>query len=251
MRIGWLAVVAGLSGCVPRGPADLSFQFEARSTAPEIWVLPTLSVYAKPELRVDGYVNDPIPWVREVLRRERMTELEPLAGHFGTALPGALGERVRHSWDGRFRVEESRAGVDRVEAALARGVGLDDALSMLARRREGGMVLCSWVTGIEAIPVTSEGPPGEVIETDAGPVVVDLLEEALRVRAEVGMALVSADGEVVMRYTDRFESVLSSDRTVSRVGRDIARGLAGEVALLWPGRSVDAFAALPEMAAWR
>ena len=242
--------LVALSACVARAPADTSFQFEARPTAHVIHVLPTLAVYAEPELRVDGYVTDPIPWVREALRRERMEDLESLTTDFGIALPGALGDEVREVWSGRFVADGSRSGSDRITAALVRGAGLDEALASATRRRDGEMVLFSWVSEIEAIPVTSEAPPGEVLDTDAGPVVVDLLEEALRVRAEVGMALVSSDGEVVMRYSDRFESVLSSDRTVSRVGRDIARGLAAEVALLWPG-TVPRSVPIREMAAVR
>jgi hypothetical protein len=47
------------------------------------------------------------------------------------------------------------------------------------------------------------------------------------------MALVTADGEVVLRHEDRFSTVLSDAQTPEVAAGDIARSIAGQVIDAW------------------
>jgi hypothetical protein len=61
----------------------------------------------------------------------------------------------------------------------------------------------------------------------------DPSDEPYLVSARLCMALVASDGEVVVRYEDRFEGVLSGPDGVHRAGRELARALASEVTKVW------------------
>ncbi len=97
----------------------------------------------------------------------------------------------------------------------------------------GEATLFSWVTELRGDPLTLQGFPGETVETTVGPVVLDHQEEPFLVTAEIGMALVTWDGEVVVRYEDTYEAILSAESDAGDAGQELARALAQEVVLVW------------------
>ena len=118
--------------------------------------------------------------------------------------------------------------------SLTKGESIDDYLGEMASRKQDVATLVSWVEDITATPITQEAAPGEMVQSDVGPILVNLFEESYRVRATVGMALVASDGEVILRYRDDFESILGEQRNPNRVGRDLAMSLAREITKMWP-----------------
>jgi hypothetical protein len=237
MRTAVMAPLLALAalGCGPRNTDALSWRFEARASFGEIRVVPVVPAYVEPTLRVDGHVLDHVPWRREEVRLERMTELEQIPNAIGVSLPGALHTQIDGDWSGRFGVGKlSHSGRDKLAGTLRKQLDPDPILSDLARSVGGDAVMFVWVTELAGTPITAEAFPGDVVETTQGPVVVELMEEPYRVRAEVGMALVASDGEVVLRYTDEFESVLGARYAARRAGRHMAMALADEVIKMWP-----------------
>jgi hypothetical protein len=230
-----IATLVGLAACAARsGEVTLSWDASARYPAGVIHVLPVLGTYEQPRVDLDEGLRDlTVSRDREQIRRERTYELVQVPGAIALALPGEVQVALGDAWSGRFRSARwPVGGRDRLAAALHRDGSLDDALASLAR--DDGLVLVTWVDDLRGDPLTAEALPGEVVHTASGPVIVDLFAEPYRVTAGVGMALVASDGEVVVRYADRFEGLLSASRDSDVVGRELARDLAEQAALLWP-----------------
>jgi hypothetical protein len=228
-----MVLLWSLLACAPHEEPRLSWMAEARYAGRDIRVLPVLALFDEPEL--DLVELGTVTWDREMQRRERTEQLGMLPRQVGMALPGEVNVAMGDEWTGRFTVGRYPMGTKpRVSDALRGRGDLDDALEELARGADGHAVLVTWVTQLEGVPVTRIALPGEVVETAVGPVLVDIHDEAYRVRAEIGMALVLPDGEVVLRYGDEFEAVLSSQVGPAEAGRDLARALAAEVATVWP-----------------
>jgi hypothetical protein len=235
MRV--LALLLLCSACAPKvAPVQLSWAFEAHPTPGEIRVLPVLGVYEAPEVRLEESLAGAwVPWLREAGRRERTEQLLEVPDRVALALPGAVQVAVGETWDGSFRVGRYPVGGrGRLSSALQGRGDLDLALGGVARSVGGAATLVTWIAGLEGDPLTAEAFPGEIVHTRSGSVVIDLADEAYRVRVIVGMALVASDGEVVVRYVDTFEALLSARHGPDRVGRDLAVALAEEVALVWP-----------------
>ena len=229
-----LAVVLLGCGVHPVSSSHLPWAAEARPTH-NVRVLPVLTVYDEPEVRLDGYVGAGVSWYREGIRRQRTSELNEISEAIGDSLPGAVHGEMRGCWDGNFRVGRYPVLTrDRLAGALKGRSDLDEALVDIAQSVGGEAVLFTWITELRGDPLSAEGLPGEIIETSVGPVVVDLYDEPYRVTAEVGMALVTSDGDVVVRYADTFEAILSGASRPAHTGRDLAKLLASEVAMVWP-----------------
>jgi len=223
-------------GCAkPSGAPTLAWDFEARPTYGEIRVLPVIVDIEVPALSRDSFLGTELSTSRVAQRRDRTEALATVPSEVAVALPGAVHGELGAQWAGQFRVGHYPVGGrDKVRGALRGRTDLEDALSAVAVDVGGDASLFVWVTGRRGTPLTVEGFPGETILTGGGPVLIDLGDEAYRVEARVGMALVAADGEVVLRYTDAFETVLSDGRDAATAGRDLARALAREVATVWP-----------------
>jgi hypothetical protein len=237
MRLALAAAVL-ISACAPFGrKVANTYTFEGLSAVGEIRVPPVLHAYDPVPLRTDEYVTDSISARRLALRRERMAELAGVPDAMGLALPGAIHTRLNADWTGHFRVGAlGTGGRERLVQALRRGSDqeVEEALAEAARSVGGEAVLFSWIREIRATPITAEAFPGDTVETAVGPVLVAFEEEPYRIDADVGMALVSADGHVILRYEDEGNSLLSPYRTAGRVGRDLAASLAQQVAGMWP-----------------
>jgi hypothetical protein len=229
-----------LWACVPHDsdlPA-LAWNAEARSTDGVIRVLPVLGLHDDPVVNYDeALAGAHVPYGREKGRQARTAQVAEIPDAIGMALPGQLQIELGGAWDAQFRVGRFPVGG---QTRLAQAIGsgddnaIDEALGSLGKVDGGRTVLVTWVENLDGRPITAEALPGEVVHTASGPVIVDLSEEAYRVHATVGMALVMGDGEVVLRYADEYEAVLSSRGGSRGAGTDIARALAGEVVKVWP-----------------
>jgi hypothetical protein len=234
MLLAW-----GLGGCASKQPQPHQpWKFEARTTHGVVRVLPVLALVDDGEVPLQGYVGARLPWLREWLRGERTDEVGAIPDALGTALPGAINGELGARWDGQFLGGHFAPGSRRAIRTALQGSGdLDEALSRSARGLDGSAaeqaVLVTWVTSMEAEPLTARGFAGEIVHTAVGPVVLDHIEEPFLVDADLGMALVAHDGEVVLRYSGRFETVLSGRRDATAAATDLARALATEVAKVW------------------
>jgi len=231
-----------VAACVHRPAAEarvldpastLPFSFSARPTRGEVRVVPAVAVYEPMPVNLDDYVGRPVGVAREALRRQRVRQLDALPDAIGWALPGEVNGRLGQRWGGQFRVWDlGLQSRDRLAGAVAgRGPGIDATLSSLARSVGGKATLFCWVTELRGEPLSLTGFPGEVLETAAGPVMLEHHQEPYLVSAQVGLALVTADGEVVVRYHDHVEAVMAED--TERAGRELARALAKEVDGMW------------------
>ena len=246
MRRSVLSAVLALSsvvlfgaGCTPKPvQPHQPWKFEARTTHGVVRVLPVLALAEEGEVPLHGYVGARLPWLREWLRGQRTEAVGQIPDAIGTALPGAINGELGARWDGHFLGGRFAPGSRRAVRTALQGRGdLDEALANAARGLDGTAaeraVLVTWVTEIDAEPLTARGFAGEIVHTSSGPVVLDHIEEPFLVDARLGMALVAHDGEVVLRYSDRFETVLSGRRDASDAASDLARALAVEVAKVW------------------
>lgn len=200
----------------------------------EIRVLPVLGPADSPELVLDSWVGAGLTRERTQLRQTRTEELTRLPHSVRSALPGEVHAALSGTWDGEFRVGRfPLGGRERLRSAVRSQQEVDETLGVIARASRHA-ILVTWVIELEGSPLTALAPPGQLMTTDAGPVFVDLFDEPYRVEATLGCALVAADGEVVLRYTDSFETVLSGSRDADAAGRELAASLAAEVAKVWP-----------------
>lgn len=205
---------------------------EASPPGDEVIVLPVLDRSGAIAVDYAEALGVRVPFDREDARRRRTIELADVPVAFGWALPGEVGADLGARWNGRFVVGKWPVGARaRLDQALD-GPGLDGALSDLADPLRP--VLITWVLALDGRPISGEALPGEVVDTEIGPVISDLFAEPYRVRATLGAALIAPDGEVVVRVGDEFEAVLSDVSGPDRVGRALAAALAVDVAKMWP-----------------
>ncbi|MEZ4240394.1 MAG: hypothetical protein R3F59_30420 [Myxococcota bacterium] len=236
MRAGLVAALGLASGCArPAAPEPfLPFAFEARVAEGEVRVVPALQLHPPVGLDLESFFGAALPERQLRARRQRTHQLGQLADAVGWALPGEVNGELGARWDGEFLTHPSwpAGSRQRLGEALRSRRGVDDALADLAHGVGGDAVLVSWMDRLDATPLTLRDIPGTVLDTPSGPVVVDG-DEPYLVSAEVGMALVTRDGEVVLRYADTYETVLSAQRGPWTAGRDLAHALAAEVAKVW------------------
>lgn len=234
-----LLLLALVTGCVPHPvsatPAPRDWDFSARPTAGEIRVLPLAISLAPVPLERAGSLGVPVSWHRLALRWRRTLQVDRVPEEALLALPGAVHREVGPAWPATFRLGRWPAnGRGRLLAALDGRADLEATLSELARDVGGDASLFVWVEEVDGGPLSAHALPGELVRTPAGPVVVDSRDEAYRVTAMLGLALVARDGEIVVRYRDAFDTVLTGERDAGWAGRELALALAREVALVWP-----------------
>lgn len=239
MAVRWSIVAVATAflldaGCAHKPPTPHQpWRFEARPTHGIVRVLPVLIEHDPLSAQREDYLGAGLPWLREWLRSEREAQVAEVPGLLGREIPAAVTAQLGRQWDGVFLNGSfptgTRSGVRR---ALQGKVDLDQMLAATTRGTEASALLC-WVTGLTGHALTADAFPGEIVTTTAGPVVIDHIEEPFLVEADVGLALVAPDGEVVIRYADRFTTVLSARHGPRRAARDLARDLATEIATVW------------------
>ena len=228
-------VASNMVGCVSTPQkVQLAWTFEPRATKGEVRVLPLLDLHQDLELNRSSYLGNDVPWVREELRRQRMEQLERVPHELGVALPGSINGQLGQSFTAEFSVGRYPVGMrQRLKVALLGKADLDSTLADVARSVGGDATLLTWLTDFSGRPLTAEAFPGDFINTPMGPVRVEHLDEPYYVTADVGMALVAADGEVVLRYADIYESVMSGQADAVTVARDLTGSMAAEVSKVW------------------
>lgn len=210
----------------------LPWDFAAREAEGDVRVLPLLELGDAPGLVRDTWIGLPAPPEQERIRRRRTAELARVPHQIGLALPGAVNGELGPTWSGDFHIARWPDGIDeRAIGAIERNEWR--ILGSVARAVGGDAVLLTWLTALDGQPITASNMPGDVVDTPAGAVVVDLRDEPYLVTATIGAALVTRDGEVCLRYTDTFEAVLSARYDADRVGRQLARSLAAELTRVW------------------
>ena len=80
-----MAVVLLGCGVHPVSSSHLPWAAEARPTH-NVRVLPVLTVYDEPEVRLDGYVGAGVSWYREGIRRQRTSELNEISEAIGAQI---------------------------------------------------------------------------------------------------------------------------------------------------------------------
>jgi hypothetical protein len=243
-----LALCLGAVGCVGRTPPapQLPFAWEDRDLRGDVAVLPALALHEPLAIDDASFLGLDLPERRLAAREERRRQLLELPEALGWSLPGAVNGRWARAYPEQplavtFRSRDwSAPAARRVADAIAAGHGLHDALATLPRSVGGDAVLVTWVDRLSARPLSLDGFPGELVHTAAGPVIVDHAEEPFLVDLRAGMALIAADGEVVMRYQQDMMTVLSATRSPEAVGRELADDLAAEVLKVWRPRPVPA-----------
>ncbi len=217
----------------PPAPA-LPYAFEPRPTTGEVRVVPVFCLHDPLPTDLGTFLGPPLPAGADARRRARTHEAGQLAEQVGRALPGEVNGALGESWAGQFRAHRlPRRWSPRVEQALRGERPLDPTLSDAAVATGGDAVLFSWMDALTVMPLTRLELEGFVVETVAGPVVVDDVDEPYLVSARIGLALVAHDGEVVIRYSDTYDAVLSGERSPAVAARDLASAVAREVVKVW------------------
>ena len=225
-----------IAGCAARGSvsAVAPYRFEARLTRGEVRVAEVIVLDrgVAPVSRDDwmGEVSER----RMAVRETRSREVGEIAAAVGRALPGEINGALGREWQGHFTDHRLPSpSRHQLEDALRDQRMLDPTLAGAAHRMGGQTTLFSWVYELRATPLSLMGPPGSVVSTRTGLSVVDPSEEPHLVSARVGMALVAADGEVVLRYQQTYETILSAAWGPEDAGRSLARALAVEISDVW------------------
>ncbi len=215
-------------------PLDyLPFAFEARPSQGEVWVLPVLATHHPVHIAERHLLGQALPRPQRKIRDQRAAELAMLPSSIALALPGELNARLGAQWKGEFRHRPTANPLNRVADAVAhRRPDLHAVLEHYGAAF-GEWALLTWVNGIACEPLIARALPGDVVVTPAGPVVVDLDDDPQLISVQLGTALLAPDGEVVLRYEDRFVTVLTGRAAKQDAARDIAGSLADEVAMVW------------------
>ncbi|TVQ87304.1 MAG: hypothetical protein EA397_18480 [Deltaproteobacteria bacterium] len=233
-----LLVPFALSACATaHGLPAGDYRFNGLEADGEIRVMPLVSAHRAPPLRTDDFVTEEVSAPRRAIRQQRTAQVQEVPRAIGEALPGAIHAKLDPSWQGRFTVaKSSRRASERLRAAIRRNdpERLEARMIEIARSTGGGATLFSWVSQLDAVPVSTLDLPGTLLEGPSGTLLVDLFEEPYLIDAEIGLALVSADGHVILRYSDTIAGLLSPDRTPARAGWSLAGRFSHEIQKVWP-----------------
>jgi hypothetical protein len=224
-----------VAGCAVRGPAQWvpPYKVEARLTRGEVRVAEVIVLHRVVEPTRQDWIGE-VSERRMQVRERRSREVGEVAMAVGRALPGEINGALGPQWHGHFTDHRLPSpSRHHLEDALRYRRELDQTLAGAAQRMGGDTALFSWVDEIRATPLSLMGPPGSVVSTRLGLSVVDPTDEPHLVSARVGMALVAADGEVVLRYQQTYETILSAAWGPEDAGRALARALATEVSDVW------------------
>lgn len=237
LRVGLLLAFAGCGPKPSATPLDrLPFAFEARGIWGEVRVIPALALHEPLDVNLDSYVGGAaLPYHRRSIRELRTEQLQEVPAAVGLALPGEVNGLLGLKWPGQFHDHRiPPAALDRLrDAVRGERPDLHASLSDAAHFAGGEASLFSWVLDLKGEPLSLRGFPGEVVQTQAGPVVLDHDDEPYLVEAQVGMALVTEDGDVLLRYQDTFHALLSREASPRDTGQQLARGLAEQVVMMW------------------
>ena len=242
MRTGTLAacLMLTLSACAHRAAADRipePWKFEAQATRGEVRVLPVIAMHDEIPVEVGSFVGVTIPYERQRLREMRTAQLEGVPAAFGERLPGAVNGQLGSSWTGQFHHGAWPMGAqDKLRNALegnGRRSDVDTILGEISSSSLAQATLFTWVREVDGDPVSMKGFPGSTINTAVGPVHVNHRDEAYVVTLQVGVALATNEGEVLIRYEHEYQTLLSGRLDEDDAAGDLARRLAADVTKVW------------------
>ena len=236
-RLAACCILLSLSACIKRATPESIYEpwaFEARVTAGEVRVMPIIQLHSELVVDTRSYVGIPLPFERVQKRKERTEALSNVPAALAEALPGAVNGQLGLAWHGQFHHANWPLGTaDRVHAALNGERPLDATLEEAAGTIGGEATLFTWVRELDGLPLSTLAFPGQPVVTPIRPVTVDHTDEPYLVNLLCGLALVTSDGEVVIRYEDVYQTVLSGKVGPERAAADMALVMAEEVTKVW------------------
>jgi hypothetical protein len=236
MMMRFLPLLTLLTGCVPHSQSDLKWHFVARAPHGDVMVLPSIQLYPRTTTETASYVVHEVTGERAQRRRDRVAVLTATPSEVAWALPGALQRTMQEPLGASFHAGKYPAGMrGRLRRVLNSQGDVDSMLSEIATS-VGQDTLVTWVHALDARPLTLDHPPGVFVNTCHGPVLVEHNDEPYVIEAEVGVALIASDGELIIRYTDNYNTVLTGNAEAEDLARDLATAMATEIAKVWmPG----------------
>lgn len=235
-RAAACVALLGLVACATKQPQGLyqPWTFEARVTAGEVRVVPIVQLHSELEVDTRSYVGIPLPHERLQKRKQQTEALARVPDALAEALPGAVNGQLGLAWHGQFHHASWPLGAaDKVHAALNGERALDVTLEEVAGQIGGEATLFTWVRELDGLPLSTLAFPGQAVPTPIRPVTIDHTDEPYLVNLLCGLALVTADGEVVIRYEDVYQTVLSGKVGPDRAAADMAAVMAEEVTKVW------------------
>ncbi len=196
----------------------------------DIRVAPLVVIGPMPDLEQVGFLGETLEGKAALLRELRSTQVAAVTESFSDALPGALASALPEGWQGRFsdaRVPPSTR--TQLAAGLDGRRSLEDALQLAVDRLPGEVVLFRWMSDVTAEPLSASTAPGTTLRAADRLIYVDGHTDPVLAHATVGLALVAADGEVFLRYEDRYSFVITGSDNALRAGRSLARQLVEDL----------------------
>ena len=203
----------------------------------EIFVLPPLVAVEAPDLNLTGYLGEELQYGWTAGRIHRTSQIAELPYALSDALPGHLHSAFPANWNGRFRPAslDSRRHRRLVTAAMQNN-HLSPLLSKTAQELGGGGCLFVWITSMNSEAFTESTMSGEMIFLQDLPVLVDRNNEPYKVEIGLGVALFDGDGVLAFRYSDEYETLLSSTQGLHHAAHNVAEKLVADLRLIWPQR---------------
>lgn len=209
---------------------ELDWGWSPLDLGSDIRVAPLVVVGPLPELDPTGFLGEELQGNAAELRSLRGDQVAAVTESFSDALPGALASALPDGWHGHLSDARVSAGTrTQLAAGLDGRRSLDAALQLAVDRVPGEVVLFRWISDIEAQPLGTTTAPGTTLRAADRLVYVDEHTDPVLAHATVGLALVAADGEVFLRYEDRYSFVITGTNTSLRAGRDLARRLVDDL----------------------
>jgi hypothetical protein len=238
---------------LPQAPRGGELPWASEPTGPirEVLVLPILLLEGVPGMETTGFLGErPLPG-EGTLRLERARQLRTVPELLSVSIPGELARGLPPEWMPHLRAaSQNPRALRRLARTLERGDSPEALMRRIAARVDEDAVLFQWIQAIRLNPLCATEVPRSTTEVAGRLVFIDDRVEPVLVEATLGMALVRRDGDIVLRYQDTYETVLSEATSVQRACRELARAFLDDLkpALSWNRAEDEPGAAGPD---WR
>lgn len=210
---------------------EASWNWSPISEIGDIKVTPLLLINHVPKLSPSGYLGEQLTSVDLEKRFKRNEQLNLIPEAFSHALPGQLARYMPENWKGVL-TDTSLGLRERskiTHSLLSSPTDLDKTLEKLV---DNTALLFHWISAFEAVPLSTTIEPATTTRVAERYVFVDSKTDPVLVNIKLGLALVSAEGQILLRYQEHYEVVLSEAKGPDSAGRDLARQVASDVALV-------------------
>jgi len=222
-------------GAAPVMPAstpasELSWGWAPLEGAQDVRVAPLVVAGAWPALEPLGFLGEQLDGSAAHLRNLRDHQVATIPEVFSLALPGELARALPADWKGSLRDARAPARArSQIEAGVDGRRSLEAALQELAGRLQGDVILFQWMSDVSAVPLGTTTAPGTTTRVADRVVFVDQHTDPVLTEATVGLALVAADGEVFLRYENRYQVLITGSNSSWKAGRQLARQLVDDL----------------------